>query len=230
MRPRPVFGYLKSVSLKTKRGGHLLMVGALLAVLAGCSSTGTKIETWEGDPPSASSAATLEAPSAIVVEKVNGQSMTNFLMDDLALNYALLPGENEVVFTYKTIWAKTGVVENGESKVHVVKSEPQVVRFTAEPDAIYDFRFPEPQSRSDAEAMMPAFAASVVTAGGGVVAKSSVWSPQQTVARTPVSSSGAVVSGDHSEEADGNALKKLKSVWATASEEDKKAFLRWAFE
>lgn len=230
MNPRSVFGYLQSVSLKMRCGGHVLAISVLLATLAGCSSTATKIETWEGSPPSASSAATLEAPSTIVVDEVNGRSMTNFLMDDLALNYALLPGENEIVFTYKTIWAKSGVVENGESKVHVVKSEPQVVHFTAEPGAVYDFRYSEPQSRSDAEAMMPTFAASVITAGGDVVAKSSVWSPQQAAARTPVSSSDAIVSGSSHEKADGSALERLKSVWATASEEDKKAFLRWAFE
>jgi len=30
--------------------------------------------------------------------------------------------------------------------------------------------------------------------------------------------------------AQGNALDTLKSVWATASDEEKKNFLRWAFE
>lgn len=72
--------------------------------------------------------------------------MTNYLMDDLALDYALLPGENQVVFTYKTIWAKTGVVQNGESKVHVIESEPQVVRFEAAPNETYRFEFDKPES------------------------------------------------------------------------------------
>lgn len=224
-----VVDYMMSVSLIIKRSSQLVVAGAFLAALAGCSSAVTKVETWEGNAPSATNAATLEAPGEIEVQEVNGRSMTNFLMDDLALDYALLPGENEVVFTYKTIWAKSGVVENGESKVHVVKSEPQVVRFTAEPDAVYKFRYQKPESRQKAEAAMPAFTAAVVTTAGKLVARSHAWVPHQVADRTPVTS--PVSSADMSaSEGAGDALQTLKSVWATASEEQKKAFLRWAFE
>ena len=101
-------------------------LGAMVVMsLVGCASSVSVVETWEGNPAAASNAATLEAPGEIRVTRVNGRAMTNFLMDDLALDYALLPGENEVVFVYKTIWAKSGVVRNGESKVHVIESEPQ---------------------------------------------------------------------------------------------------------
>ncbi len=230
MSNRPVVDYLASISLIMKRSCQLLVVSAFLAALAGCSSAVTKVETWEGDSPSAANAATLEAPGEIEVQEVNGRSMTNFLMDDLALNYALLPGENEIVFTYKTIWAKSGVVENGESKVHVVESEPQVVRFTAEPGAIYQFRYKKPESRQKAEAAMPAFTAAVVTASGRVVARSHAWAPRQVAERTPVSSPASSADAPAGTDGGGDALQTLKSVWATASEEQKKAFLRWAFE
>jgi uncharacterized protein YccT (UPF0319 family) len=230
MSNRLVLDYLTSVSLIVKRSSQLVVMSALLAVVAGCSSAASKVETWEGDPTSAATAATLEAPGAIEVKQVNGRSMTNFLMDDLALDYALLPGENEVVFTYKTIWAKSGVVDSGESKVHVVKSEPQVVRFTAEPNAVYKFQYQKPETRQDAEAAMPAFTAAIVTNSGALVARSHAWTPRQVADRTPVSSPAASGGSSEAEGSSGDALQRLKSIWATASEEQKKAFLRWAFE
>lgn len=201
-----------------------------LTVIAGCSTAVTKLETWEGNPSAAAEAATLKAPGAIRVTRVNGRSMTNYLMDDLALDYALLPGENEVVFTYKTIWAKSGVVENGESKVHVIKSEPQVVRFDASASETYRFEFDKPGSRRQAEQSMPEFSASIVNAEGEVVASSTDWSSARKAERTPLSdgqaSGGQGVSGG----AETSSLERLKATWETASEQEKKAFLRWAFE
>lgn len=221
-----VLSLYKSCSLAVKQSGRWGLSGILLLALAGCSSNVAKVETWQGSPASATNAATLEAPGPIQVSQVNGQKMTSFLMDDFALNYALLPGENEVVFTHKTIWAKSGVVENGESKVHVVKSAPQVVRFNAEPDAVYRFRYDQPKSRSEAEEMLEGFSATVIEEDGQVVAESSVWEPSKVSDRTPS------LSGSQAAEAasGGSALNTLKSVWATATEDEKKAFLRWAFE
>jgi uncharacterized protein YccT (UPF0319 family) len=205
-------------------------LAALFAlVLAGCASSVTVVETWEGNPEAAASAAILETPGEIQVARVNGRSMTNFLMDDLALDYALLPGQNEVVFVYKTIWAKSGVVQNGESKVHVIKSIPQVVRFEAEAGETYRFEFDKPSSRQEAERMMPEFSATLVSSGGQPVASSADWNPeaQSQASRTPIpdspSEEAEPVSGD-------SALDRLKAVWETASDEEKKAFLRWAFE
>src|SRR5690606_30401121 len=85
---------------------------AMSLLMAGCASSLTRVDTWEGDLPAATEPAVLKAPGDIQVARVNGKAMTNYLMDDLALDYGLPPGSNEVVFTYKTIWAKTGVVNN----------------------------------------------------------------------------------------------------------------------
>lgn len=206
----------------------------LLLVLAGCSSALTKIETWEGSPATAVNAATLKSPGSIHVSRVNGRSMTNYLMDDLALDYALLPGENQVVFTYKTIWAKTGAVQNGESNVHVIESEPQVVRFDAAPNETYRFEFDKPGSRRQAEEMIRKFSAAVVGPSGQALAQSSIWSPGDSaqVARTPMpdepntqAADGEVLSSKNE-----SSLNRLKAVWETATDEEKKAFLRWAFE
>lgn len=213
---------------------HVPRLFKLLAVLvsvvmAGCASTVARVDTWEGQLPAATAPAVLQAPGAIQVISVNGQSMSNFLIDDLALDYGLLPGENEVVFSYKTIWAKAGVVRNGESKVHVIESDPQVVRFEASPDAVYRFEFEKPGSRQEAEAMMESFSAEIVAGNGAVVAVSEEWDGQSrlTANRTPVPASGGKNAGRAPES---SALDQLKAIWADTSDEEKKAFLRWAFE
>lgn len=215
---------LKSGRRSLEQACRLILASVLLVALAGCASSLSRVETWEGDPAAAANAATLKTPGSIQVSRVNGRSMTNFLMDDLALDYALLPGENEVVFSYKTIWAKSGVVENGESKVHVYQTEPQVVRFNATQDEVYSFQFEQAETRAEAEQKLESFVATLVTAEGQVVAESSVWEPQVASDRTPIPSGGSVGA------VKGSSLDTLKSVWATATEEEKKAFLRWAFE
>ena len=137
------------VFFKKVRFGAMALVA--MALLAGCSSTMSNVQTWEGDAVDSSQAAVLESPGEIRVQQVNGRKLGNFLMDDLALNYELLPGGNQVVFTYKTIWAKSGVVRNGESKVHVVETAPQAVMINAQPGDTYRFSFEPPANKSDAE-------------------------------------------------------------------------------
>lgn len=206
-------------------GFFKLAVGVLSLLVAGCASSLATIDTWEGDLPAATEPAVLKAPGTIQVTDVNGKAMTNFLMDDLALDYGLLPGRNEVVFTYKTIWAKSGVVDNGESKVHVIETDPQVVRFDAEPGMTYQFAFDKPATRREAEAFSKNFSAVIVNAAGDAVAEADVWM-EPTKMRTPVSgvSASAYAAGSD------NTLDKLKLLWDEATDEEKKTFLRWAFE
>ena len=208
-----------------------LLPVALISVLVGCSSAVTKLETWEGNPATAVNAATLKVSGAIQVSRVNGRSMTNYLINDLALDYALLPGENQVVFTYKTIWAKSGVVDNGESKVYVIESEPQVVRFEASPNETYRFEFDVPETRQQADKVMPEFSAAIVGADGQALARSTNWAPSEyaSTARTPLPD-GQATDGEALFSDGMSSLERLKAVWETASDDDKKAFLRWAFE
>ncbi|MEQ9544439.1 MAG: DUF2057 family protein [Marinobacter sp.] len=204
-----------------------LFVFALAAsFLAGCASSLTRVQTWEGEAD-AEGRALLKAPGEIKVTRVNGRSMSNFLMDDLALNYDLLPGENQVVFNYKTIWARTGVVKNGESKVHVVETELQAVSFIAQAGETYHFDFTKPESRREAEALREDFAGAIVNEAGEEVAQFELWDGESTtLARTPVSSDSQEVA----ETTDGDTLGQLKALWQDASEEEKRTFLRWAFE
>jgi len=203
---------------------RFLLAAALTLVLSACASSVSRVETWQGNPPEASQAAVLKAPGEIQVKSVNGREVTNYLLEDLALDYALLPGKNEVVFTYKTIWANPGIVENGESKVFVVESEPQVVRFEAQPNEVYRFDFKKPRRRAEAEAMMPGFRASLLDSSGQVVTVSGKWEPPRPT-RAPLPQRSYTPADDA-----GSALEQLKAIWGTASEEEKRAFLRWAFE
>ncbi|MBE0485978.1 DUF2057 family protein [Marinobacter sp.] len=204
-----------------------LLALTLSFAVAGCASSLTRIDTWQGNPAGADTPAVLKAPGQINVTTVNGRSVTNFLVSDLALDYGLLPGENELVFTYKTIWARTGVVRDGESKVHTVESERQRVRFDAQPGMVYRFEFDKPSSRQQAEAMMEDFSAAIVTEEGGVVARSVLW--DGTVVDAPRTALSSSAEGYESE-AEDTALDRLKSLWGEASEEEKRTFLRWAFE
>lgn len=220
------------VFFKKVRFGAMALVA--MALLAGCSSTMSNVQTWEGDAVDSSQAAVLESPGEIRVQQVNGRKLGNFLMDDLALNYELLPGENQVVFTYKTIWAKSGVVRNGESKVHVVETAPQAVMINAQPGDTYRFSFEPPANKSDAEAFANNFTADVVDGSGNVVATASAWDGQpagtRTAARAPVGSGGEEESVGGASADSVSTLGELKSLWGQANEEERRAFLRWAFE
>lgn len=212
-----------------KKARCLAIALSALFILSACSSTMSNIKTWEGDAD-ASQTAILEAPSEIEVQQVNGRRLTNFLMEDLALDFELLPGENQVVFTYKTIWAKSGVVRNGESKVHVVETAPQAVNIDAQPGETYRFRFEPPATRGEAEAFASDFAADIVNASGEVIASASAWdgrsAGESAVARAPVGSGGS----DSGSGEDEGTLEELKALWGEATEEERRSFLRWAFE
>lgn len=210
------------------RTGLLVIAGLIL--LSGCSSSMTRVQTWDGAAADASQVAILEAPGTIRVEEVNGRAMPRFLVEDLSLSYELLPGENQIVFTYRTIWARSGVVENGESKVHVVETPRQILTIDAEPEARYQFEIDEPRTRAEAQAMARDFSVNLLDSGGQVVATSAPWvAPNvgNTATRAPVPDSpgGSAPAG-----ASAPTLDRLKSLWGEASEEEKREFLRWAFE
>lgn len=221
------------VSVIFKKARFLAVTLAGLVALVGCSSTMSNVKTWEGDAVDTSQTAVLKAPGEIQVQQVNGQRLGNFLMDDLALDYELLPGENQVIFTYKTIWAKSGVVRNGESKVHVVETAPQSVTIDAQPGETYRFSFEAPENRGEAEAFADNFAADIVDASSNVVASADAWDGQsastRTVARAPVGSAENEGGAGTNASSEGT-LGELKALWGEANEEERRAFLRWAFE
>lgn len=211
-------------SFERARVGFLAIVG--LVVLAGCSSGGS-VQSWEGSVENADQVAVLTAPGAINVKEINGRPMTNFLIDDMNVDYQLLPGENQVVFTYKSIWSKAESVEDGESKVHVVETPRQVVTINAEPKTAYQFEFEKPATRRQAEEFVRDFSVDLVDASGQTIATSSPWAASDNL-RAPVPDAKTQSAPLNASSA--STLEQLKSLWGNASEEEKRDFLRWAFE
>lgn len=218
-------------SIERARAVFLAIIS--LAVITGCSSGMSRVQTWEGTVDNADQVAVLSAPGAINIREVNGKAMTGFMVDDLSLDYELLPGENQVVFTYKTIWSKAERVDDGESKVHVVETPRQTITIDAQPGETYEFDVEKPGNRREAEAMAKDFSVSVVNSGGQAVATSSPWEAADSkarVARAPVSSQRETRSETSAGEAPVETIDQLKSLWSDATEEEKREFLRWAFE
>ncbi|WP_404368328.1 DUF2057 family protein [Marinobacter sp.] len=189
-----------------------------------------RVQTWDGEGASPEQVALLKAPGEINVRSVNGRSMGNFLVDDMALDYELQPGRNRVVFTHKTIWGKTTVVRDGESKVDVAVSEPQEVVINARAGEVYRFDLPELENLREARQFAAEPEIQVVNQSGEVVATASSWSPgsnRQAAGALDLSGSGRpeAPTGERLETIDA-----LKLMWERASAEEKREFLRWAFE
>ncbi len=239
-----MYARLKKVSPVGFR--HLVVLLAV-AVIAGCSSTGARIKTWDGSA-APGGVAVLKAPSSVKVQEVNGRKVGNFLLDDLALDYELQPGQNIVVFTHKTIWAKTGQIRSGESAVHVVETEPQQVVIDARAGEEYRFDIPKVSNRREAERLAANFSVPVVS-DSGTVARSQPFTgyPQQqpqTAGMVPQGVAGqtAVYPATELQPAPGyqgapggadsriETLEALKMLWERASGDEKREFLRWAFD
>lgn len=209
-----------------------------LMFIAGCASNGlTRIQTWDGPGAQSDEVAVLKTPGSVKVLQVNGREVGNFLMDDLALEYELLPGENTVAFIYKTIWARSGVVRDGESKVHVVQTQPQQVTIDARAGEVYRFDLPEAETRQEAEALLADFSASVLNQAGRAVASVKPYDEGASDSLPQLPRSAATETKPQGSEAEpaGNGdspetLEALKQLWGEASGEEKRAFLRWAFD
>lgn len=233
----------------------LKLMAALFAVvaMAGCSTSSFKqVQTWEGPEAQPGQVALLHKPGSVQIVSVNGQDMANYLTDDLELTYQLLPGQNTVVFTYKTIWAKQGVVDNGESKVHVVETDPQQVVINARAGESYHFVLPKAETRSEAERIRQNFQAKVVNEQDRQVAVSSEvvkqtpqlptlpGAPQTAASATAGAAAGAAAASSSATPAQTPTvpsaannlptLEGLKVLWERASADEKKDFLRWAFQ
>lgn len=209
--------------------GARWVVGGLIAILlAGCGTTMSRVQTWEGEKASGTETAVLDAPGTVRVQSVNGQSMTSYFLEDLDLSYELLPGKNRIVFIRKTIWAKAARVEDGESSVHTVKTAPREVVIDARPGGQYRFEAPSPGTRKEAMATIDQYLATIVDADDQTLAKAGpVSTPTETAKAVAKGSDGQARSGPGN---DLSTLDALKTLWKKASSEEKQKFLDWAFE
>lgn len=224
--------------LQTRRGALVIVAMVASLLLSACGSSPLKsIQTWEGQAAEPGQVAVLKAPGDITVRSVNGREVGNFLMDDLALDYELLPGRNTIVFVHETIWAKKTVVRDGESKVNKVTSGPRQVVIDAKPGEVYTFELPELSDRQEAEAFADDFNVKVTNQAGRVVASSQAYQSKPPSLPRLAQAEEAPASGAESQETTAGqtgerlpALDALKVMWERASAEEKREFLRWAFE
>lgn len=241
-----------------------------LVFLAGCSST-SLVKTYDGPAIDVSRSAILSVADGIEVISVNGKEVKSYLMPQLDINYQILPGENSVVFTHETLWAKPGKKEDGESNSELVVTKPMQVNFSAKAGEVYRFTFGQPENRAEAYDFAKTFKATLVDSSEGFIAESMLYSEAgavtSEVASTSVSSAsvgassvaaassapiavagagaavGVAVASSPSPSVttstavagttQGGALptiEGLKVLWDSASTNEKKEFLKWAFK
>ena len=216
---------ISHVYLFFKKSVRLVGCAFLVSALAGCAGTMSRVQTWDGEAPK-EGVAVLETSGEIRVTTVNDNSVTNFLLDDLDLDYELLPGKNRVVFIYRSIWAKTKKNEEHESPVHVVTSEPQVVTVDAQAGETYRLEVSrKPDSRREAQVFAAAPEVFLQDGSGERVATAEPLADnedqQQKIAGTDADGAPA---------AQGSALEQLKKLWGQATAEERQKFLGWALD
>jgi uncharacterized protein YccT (UPF0319 family) len=216
---------ISHVSLFFNKSTRLLASLSLVVALAGCAGTLSRVQTWDGEAPK-EGVAILETSGEIRVTTVNDNSVTNFLLDDLDLDYELLPGKNRVVFIYRSIWAKTQRNDDHESPVHVVTSEPQVLTVDAKAGETYKLAVTrKPDSRREAQVFAAAPEIVLQDGAGEVLATAEQLADTE---EQPPMVAGA--EGDGVSEAQGSTLEQLKILWDQATAEERQKFLGWALD
>lgn len=207
-------------------GVRSLLVSALtIALLAGCSSN-KLVKTYEGETLAEGQVAILTAGENIALLSVNGEQVPDYLLSNISVNYGLKPGENVVVFQYESIWGKAKRGEDGPS-AEVVESKPREVVINAKPGDKLAFVSGSAENVREARALAADFDADVINQKGKIVAssqdvreKKAARVAGQASANTQMNSAGEGLP----------ALEAMKVLWSDLSAEEKKSFLKWAFQ
>lgn len=217
-----------------------------IANLIACSS-GTIVKTYEGETLLKEQIAILNAPEYITLVSVNGRDVPRYLLSSIDVNYGLKPGLNVVVFEYESVWAvaRSGADEPRSERVSSGKKEVVIDASVGEK---YTFKFDQAENIRDAKAMAGNFSASIVNQKDEVVASSAALGSYQPVVQASNSSNqaqsaatvdGASVATPLASTAPVTAtgassslppVEGMKVLWNSATAEEKKAFLKWAFQ
>lgn len=201
--------------------GLWLIVASLF--LGACSS-GKLVKTYEGDAMPDSQVATLTAGENIVLLSVNGQRVPDYLLSSISVNYGLKPGKNVVVFQYESVWAQAKRGEDGRSS-EAVESERREVELDVAAGDKLTFRYGTASNIREAQALAATFEAEVTDQHGRVVAASR----DVTVAKpTTFAESGGGFTGKATSGLP--AIEAIKVLWEDLSADEKKDFLKWAFQ
>lgn len=209
------------MALFSRLRGILALVLAI-ATLTACSATSRVVRTYEGEARPAGQVATILKPEDIKIESIDGVPVKSYLLDGFEMMYEILPGERTVAFRYESIWANPGRKENHEKQADVVQSEVRQVTFNAVAGRTYSFDFVRPNSRAEADRLAANFNATLTDQDGAQLAVSQDYA--EPVKTLPLNSEVAPAGEKLSN------LDALKLLWEKTSAEEKKEFLRWAFE
>lgn len=233
-------------------------VGVLMVVIVGCSGN-YPIQTYDGSKLPDDQVSILKAPEDIDIVSIDGKEMTSYLLENLAIDYYFLPGPHVIVFKYSGVWSAPGMkAEDDRPPVDLVESRLLQVNLNAEAGKVYTFDYPVPQNRTQAFDIAKVFEARIKDKDE-LVAKSESYDPKQSkaaVVTTASAGAAAVVASGAATTAPvaGSAntaagvalpatpsasapstgdlprLEALKVLWGSASKEEKKEFMRWAFK
>jgi len=204
----------------------IIFLGGLF--LTACSSN-KLIKAYEGDALPKDKVATLTAGENIALLSVNGKTVPDYLLTNISVNYGLVPGDNTLVFQYESVWAKAKLGQDSP-RSEAVASEPRQLLVNVSAGDRLSFRYPQAGNIREAKALASTFEAEVVNQKGAVLGRSSdVVIEQIQVADTYSSAGGSYVSVASLD--DGlPAIEAMKLLWEKLSAEEKKVFLKWAFQ
>lgn len=206
------------------RSFKVLLVLVCFSVLAAC--TGKPVKMYSGDALSDDQVVVLSAGDNIEVVSVDGKKVKKYLLSNIETNYALSPGKHTVVFNYTSVWAKAAS-NTDDSRSTLVESKPHMVTFDAKPGARLRFEFDAVDNVRDAKELADNFSARVVDGGGQALASSKVYIPTvESVEAKQLAAQGNASVLDN----DLATIDAMKLLWERASADEKKQFLKWAFQ
>lgn len=198
-----------------------------VVMLSACSS-GKLVQAYQGKELPKAQLGALTAGENVSLLSVNGDRVPDYLLSGISVDYGLKPGKNVVLFQYESVWSVSRKGEDG-ARSKLVESVPREVVIDVKAGDRLSFRYAEASNIREAQRLADSFEADVVNHKGQVVASSGDVTP--TVEELPVAA--ASVTGSTSSVSPGAglpAIEAMKVLWADLPAQEKKAFLKWAFQ
>ena len=211
--------------------------------LSACSSS-KLVKAYSGDELPETQVVKLSVGDDLQIVRVNGEAVQEYLLGSLNLDYALKPGNNNVVFQYESVWAQSSVGDDGK-KAALVLSDLREIEFIASAGDKVSFVYPSASNVRDARKLAKDFDAEVINQRGEVLAKSGDLSlapasallskeddSEERNAFAPVKPVDAAQEQIESLDSEANLpkIEAMKVLWVEMSAQEQKEFLKWAFQ
>lgn len=209
-------------------------------VFSGCASDKI-VKTYEGAELPSNAISILTTPENITLLSVNDAPVSQYLLSNLRVNYGLKEGDNLIVFKYESLWGKAKKDKDTGKRVEVVESEPLAVVLTAKPGVNYSFNAVAASNIRQAKQMASNPVVGLVDDKKNIVAESTSLAIYQSSIeqkeQVQKSEEANALVGEKripesvvKQEQSITPLARLKQVWASTNEEERKAFMVWVFQ